>query len=93
LPAIKIATLGSQPEKTGKVYIMKQKRAISLRNLNFFADEGGATTTEYALLIVAIVLAVAATIYYLADFSGGGVTQKAFEQVGNQAGQFGKIQN
>lgn len=69
------------------------RKMSSLRGSKFLCDEEGATATEYAVIITAIILATAATIYYLANFEGDGVAQKAFEQVGNQAGQFGKIKN
>ena len=59
----------------------------------FFSTEEGAVATEYAILIVLLVVVVAATVYSMADFKGDGVAQKAFEKVGNQAGQFGQIRN
>lgn len=71
--------------------MMAWRKAISLRESKFFRDEEGATATEYAVLIAAILLVIAATIYYMADFEGNGVAQTAFKLVGNQAGQFGKV--
>lgn len=68
------------------------RKAVSRRGSKFLCDEEGATATEYAVIIAAILLATAATIYYLANFEGDGVAQRAFEQVGNKAGQFGKIE-
>jgi len=68
------------------------RKASSLRGSKFFCDEEGATATEYAVIIAAILLATVATIYYLANFEGDGVAQKAFDRVGNKAGQFGIVE-
>lgn len=61
--------------------------------LKFYRNDEGATATEYATIVVLLIVVVAATVYSLADFEGDGMAQKAFQKVGNQAGQFGKVQN
>lgn len=57
----------------------------------FFGEEG-ATTVEYAVIVVTIILAAIAIIYILAAPDGTGVIPNAFSRVGNQVGQFGKIE-
>jgi Flp pilus assembly pilin Flp len=60
---------------------------------HLFLDNEGATTVEYAVVVAAIVsVAFILIIYGMANPDGDGVTQQAFQNVGNQVGQFGKIE-
>jgi len=77
---------------SGRSHMKRWLEAISARGANFRFDEEGATATEYAVIITVVILAIAASVYYLANFEGNGVAQRAFEAVGNKAGQFGKIE-
>lgn len=53
----------------------------------FFADEEGATATEYAVIIVALILVILGAIIFLQD-----EIKALFSLVGDNAGQFGKIE-
>lgn len=60
---------------------------------HLFLDNKGATTVEYAVVFAALAtVAFILIIYGMANPDGDGVTQQAFQNVGNQVGQFGKIE-
>jgi Flp pilus assembly pilin Flp len=67
-------------------------KAARDKTLHLLFDIEGATTVEYAVIVAALILTVIATIYFLAAPDGTGVVPVAFNNVGNQVGQFGKIE-
>jgi Flp pilus assembly pilin Flp len=53
----------------------------------------GATTVEYAVVVAALITAAFVLIIFgMANPEGDGVTQQAFQNVGDRVGQFGKIE-
>lgn len=60
---------------------------FTYRFKTFLRDEEGATATEYAVIIAALILAVLGAIIFLGDQS-----KVVFDGVGSKAGQFGKIE-
>jgi len=60
--------------------------AIAEKAAAFFKENKGATATEYAIIIAFLIAVIIVTVLVLQDKSTG-----VFNSVGNQAGQFGKI--
>ena len=54
-------------------------------------EDGGATTAEYAVIILAMILTTIFVIYSMANWDGDGLLQVLFQGITNLIGSFGNI--
>ena len=57
----------------------------------FFSEDDGATTVEYAVIIIGMVLTVIGVVYSLANWEGDGLMQQLFQAVTSLIGSFGNV--
>lgn len=65
--------------------------SLLIRFKQFFFEDDGATTAEYAVIITGMVLTVIFVVYSLANWEGDGLMQQLFQAITGLIGSFGNI--